>query len=174
MTSQAVPSGDVHHDAAPPPSRARFVAVSAAAATVAATAAYVSGLASVPVWAMFVGWVAFYSRGHSAREGVANLLCLGLGMVIGLGAISAVGAFGPQLGSAALPLVVLVVALLVVSLRGVPVLNNILGYFLGVITMFAAHAEPGISAFMTFGSAGALGGFAAWLARVWQGRIARK
>lgn len=173
MTSQVVTRDDVHPVASTPPSPARFLAVSAAAAAVAGAAAYASGLAAVPVWAMFVGWVAFYTSGHSTREGVANLLCLVLGMVLGLMAIAAVAALAPTLGSAALPLVVVLVALLVVSFRALPVLNSVLSYFLGLITVFAAHAEPGIDAIVTFGAAGALGGLAAWLARLWQGRIAQ-
>jgi hypothetical protein len=174
MTTQAVPPGGTAPNAPLPASRARFFAMSAAAAAVAASAAHASTLITVPVWAMFVGWVAFYTRGHSAREGVANLLCLALGIALGLIASVAVGMLHPSLGSTALPLVVLIVALLVISLRAVPMLNNILSYFLGLITVFAAHAEPGIAAFAELATAGALGGFAAWLASVWQGWIAQR
>jgi Protein of unknown function (DUF1097) len=154
---------------APPPTR--FLAISGAAAIVAAAAAYASTVATIPVWAMFMGWVAFYTRGHSTRAGVANLACLALGIALGLTASLAVGALHPQMGGAALPLVVLLVALLVISLRAVPVLDNVLAYFLGLISVFAAHASPGLEAFAQLTAAAALGGIAAGFARAWQGRI---
>lgn len=33
-----------------------------------------------------------------------------------------------------------------VGLRGLPILNNLLGYFLGLVAWFAAHLEPGTQA----------------------------
>jgi hypothetical protein len=156
---------------ASPASLIRFVAISGAAAVVAAAAAYASTIATVPVWAMFIGWVAFYTRGHSIGAGVANFACLALGIALGLAASFAVGELHPQLGAAALPLVVLVVALLVISLRAVPVIDNVLAYFLGLISVFAAHASASLEAFAQLAAAAALGGLAAWLARAWQDRI---
>ena len=141
---------------------------------VAASAALVTTVIVVPVWAMFVGWVAFDSRGHSAREGLASLLCLAIGIAISLVASVGLGMLRPIFGSAAESIIVLVVTLLVVSLRAVPRLNNIIGYFLGLIGVFASHAEPGFELFAELGTAGALGGVAGWLTRTSQGWIARR
>jgi hypothetical protein len=41
-----------------PTGRLQFLAISAAAAVTAASAAHVSTLIAVPAWAMFMGWVA--------------------------------------------------------------------------------------------------------------------
>lgn len=109
----------------------RFLAFGAAAGVVAAAAAHVSTFAAVPVWAMFMGWIAWFTRGHSARDGLINWICLALGIGIGFGATALLGLLAPVLGNFALPFVVFAVALLVVSTRILPALSNIPGYFLG-------------------------------------------
>ncbi len=42
----------------------------------------------------------------------------------------------------------------VIVTRGLPILNDLLGYFLGLISFFASHLEPAL------GSVAELGGFA--------------
>lgn len=158
--------------AAVPTGKLRFLAISAAAALTAASAAHVTTLIAVPAWAMFMGWVAYYTRGHSGRDGMVNYACLTLGIGLGLIAMIAVGALAPSFSTFALPIVVLVVATLVVSLRAVPVLSNIPAYFLGLVTVFAAHVQPTLYAMAELGLAGAIGSFAAWFASRWQQRLA--
>ena len=148
-----------------------YSAFTLAAAVVAAAASALALVLELPVWAMFVGWVAFYTRGVTARDGVFNLACVGLGVLIGKAAALAIGALGPVVGAMALPLVVLVVALVVVSLRGVPRLNNLLCYFLGLIAFFAIHQPPSLSLFGTLAGAAALGSVAAWTAHALQRRV---
>ncbi len=161
--------------AAPAPSgKLRFLAISAAAAVTAASAAHFSNLIAVPAWAMFMGWVAYYTRGHSGRDGLVNYACLALGICLGFIAVMAVGTLAPSFGTFALPVVVLVVATLVVSLRALPVLSNIPAYFLGLVTVFAAHVQPTLYAVAELGSAGAIGSFAAWFASRWQHRLATR
>lgn len=150
---------------------ARFIAISATAAVVAALAAYLSVLSALPAWAMFMGWVAYYSRGHSARDGARNFACFAIGLVIGVEATVAVAALAPVAGILSLPLVVIAVALVVVSLRAVPEVNNVPAYFMGLITVFAAHLEPTFVANAGLGAAGALGCIAAWAASTLQGRL---
>ena len=150
----------------------RYTAFTAAAAVVAAAASSMALILGLPVWAMFVGWVAFYTRGATARDGGVNLVCVGLGVLIGKGAALAIGALSPMVGAAAaLPSVVLLVALIVVSLRGVPRINNLLCYFLGLIAFFAAHQPPSLALFATLVGAAALGSAAAWLAHALQRRV---
>lgn len=67
-----------------------------------------------------------------------------------------------------MPLVAWVVALIAVSLRAAPAVNNVLAYFLGLVTVFAAHAEPASVAIASLGAAGAIGAVAAWAASVLQ------
>jgi hypothetical protein len=157
-----------------PTGKLKFLVISAAAAVTAASAAHVSTLIAVPPWAMFMGWVAYYTRGHSGRDGLVNYACLALGIGLGLIAVMAVGALAPSFGTFALPVVVLLVATLVVSLRAVPVVSNIPAYFLGLVTVFAAHIQPTVYAMAELGSAGAIGSFAAWFASRWQQRLAAR
>lgn len=152
----------------------RFLAFGAAAGVVAAAAAHISTLAAVPVWAMFMGWIAWFTRGHSARDGLINWLCLVLGIGIGFAATALLGLLAPMFGAFALPLVVFAVALLVVSTRIWPAIGNIPSHFLGVVSVFAAHAAPTLAAFAELGGASAVGAFAAWLASAVQSRIARR
>lgn len=167
MTSQSVAS------ARRTQSPGQFIGFTAAAAVTAATAAFISVIFALPVWAMFIGWVAYYTRGHSARDGLANFICLMLGVAFGMVAASAIAALAPALGVATIGVVVFVVAAIVVSLRVVPVANNILSYFLGLISFFAAHLEPALSALVELGSASAIGCFAGWIANSLQSRLAR-
>ena len=148
-----------------------YSAFTLAAAVVAAAASAVALVLELPVWAMFVGWVAFYTHGVTARDGVFNLVCVSLGVLIGKAAAVAIGALATVVGAMALPLVVLVVALVVVSMRSVPRLNNLLCYFLGLIAFFAIHQPPSLSLFGPLGSAIALGSVAAWAAHALQRRV---
>lgn len=141
-----------------------YLTVTVAAAVTAALAAASALALSLPVWAMFIGWIAFFTRGLTTRSTLENLGCVWLGL--GIGALSALasGALAPVLGvSLALPLVVFVVALVVVSLRGMPVLNNLPSYFLGLVTWFAAHLEPALESVAHLAGATTLGSIAAWV-----------
>ena len=152
----------------------RFNSLTLAAALTAATAATASATLGWPVWAMFVGWVAFFTRGHSAKDALYSYLCLITGLGIGTIAAASVGALLPLIGPAAFGVVVFAVAMLVVSLRAVPPMNNVPAYFLGLITWFAAHAKPTPMAWLGLAAVAALGIFAAWLAHSWQATIMRR
>ncbi|MEL1265108.1 DUF1097 domain-containing protein [Pseudoxanthomonas putridarboris] len=134
------------------------------AALTAAAAAAGSLALSLPVWAMFVGWIAFYTRGLNTRSAFENLACVGLGLAIGALAATAIphaaSVAGPML---ALPAIVFVVALVVVALRGLPILNNLLGYFLGLVTWFAAHMDPSAEGVLQLFGASAIGSTAGWV-----------
>jgi hypothetical protein len=148
-----------------------FNGVTAIAAATAAVASAASLMAGLPVWAMFIGWVAFFSRGHSFREGIANYCGVLAGICFGMGAAMAISALGPMLGKLALPIVVFIVAMMVVSLRAMPIVNNVLAYFLGLIAYFAAHVEPSFEALGRLGEASAIGSFAAWTSLKLQQRL---
>jgi hypothetical protein len=158
----------------PSPFTLQFNVITAAAAIVAAIAATTSASLGWPVWAMFMGWVAFFTRGHSAKEGLFSYLCLAAGVVMGTAAVMAVGALVPQIGPLAFGIVVFAVAMIVVSLRIAGPMNNIPAYFLGLITFFAAHVKPGLIEVLELLAVSALGSLAAWAAHNLQGKIARK
>ncbi len=134
------------------------------AAATASLAASVSVAFALPLWAMFVGWIGFYTRGLDAKGAIENLGCIGLGLMFGMATALTLAALVPLLGKTlALPVVVFLTAVVVVSLRGLPRMNNLLCYFLGLVTWFAAHKEPSISNGLTLFFASAIGVGAGYL-----------
>ncbi|WP_129793978.1 DUF1097 domain-containing protein [Sphingosinicella sp. CPCC 101087] len=150
-----------------------YVALTLSAAIVAAVAANTSVLLTLPPWAMFMGWVAYFTRRPSAREGVQSFVCILLGLGLGALATIAVGALAPSLGGMAFPLVVLAVGTVVIATRGLPVLGNLLAYFIGMITFFAAHLEPELASIARLGGATGLGCVAGWVVQAVEERIRR-
>lgn len=141
-----------------------FITITLVAAVNASFAAAASLALSLPVWAMFVGWIAFFSRGLTTRSTFENLGCVWLGLCIGALAALSISLLAPSLGlGLALPTVVFAVTLIVVALRGLPVLNNLLGYFLGLVAWFAGHLEPSLGGLVLLASASAIGSLAGWI-----------
>jgi len=96
-----------------------------------------------------------------------------LGLALGIGASLAIAALMPKFGVASIPIAVFIVATIVMSLRVVPIANNILSYFLGLIGYFASRQEAALSSFVELGATFALGSFAAWIANAIQSRLIR-
>jgi hypothetical protein len=139
---------------------------------VASSAATLSAVVlEVPVWAMFVGWLAFFTRGLNLRHGLVNLTCVMIGVGLGIGAAHTLAALGPHLGAYAISAVVFVITVVALSLAKVPVINNLLGFFLGLVTYFASHLPPSLGTLVQLGLAAAVGTAAALLAHAWQGRV---
>jgi hypothetical protein len=151
----------------------RFAAFTALAAVTAAAAAHTSVALALPIWAMFIGWVAYFTRGHSFKDGMVNLACVVLGIVFGVIAALAIAVLMPRVGSFSFAIVVFGIATIVVSLRAAPVLNNVLAYFLGLIGFFAAHVEPTLMALAELSAASALGALSAWLSQTAQSKLVR-
>ena len=140
----------------------QFILFTLIAAVVASSAAWGSAALALEVWVMFAGFIAWFTRPTSRRESLSAMVCLWLG--IGLAAIAevATGALMPTLGGLALPTVVFFVAIVIVGLRTTSIVNNMLTWFLGMVTFFAAGWELSPATFLHLGGATALGGFAGW------------
>ncbi|MFL9876087.1 DUF1097 domain-containing protein [Paraburkholderia megapolitana] len=148
----------------PRTSRQGYVLITVVAAVSAAIASATALALSLPVWAMFMGWIAFFSRGLTTRSTVENLGCVWLGISIGTLAATGIGMLAPALGvGVALPIVVFAVAIVVVGIRGMPVMNNLLAYFLGLVTWFASELAPSIENVVHLAAAGAIGSTAGWV-----------
>ncbi|UVC16635.1 DUF1097 domain-containing protein [Mesorhizobium onobrychidis] len=150
-----------------------FLGFGAIAAAVASTAAFTSFHLGIAPWAMFIGWVAYFTRPISAQQGIYTWLCLLSGLALGAGAVLALRGLTPMMGPFALLLVVFVVAMVVVSMRAVRALDNIPAWFLGLIAFFASHAEPSLAAISELAGAGALGSSAGWASQRLQARLAK-
>ena len=140
----------------------QFCLFTITASGVAALAAWGSAALDFEVWVMFTGFIAWFTRSASFRESFSAMICLWLG--IGLASVGYVmaGALMLPLGTLALPLVVFLVAILIVSLRTTSIVNNMLTWFLGMVTFFAADLEISASTFVYLCGASAIGGFAGW------------
>lgn len=148
----------------------KFVGLTLIAATIAALAATMSAGIGWPVWAMFIGWVAYFTGGHSPLGALRSYICVAIGLALGTVAALSVGTLMPWLDFLAFGVVVFFVAILVVSLRAAPLLNNIPAYFLGLITFFAAHVPPSMMAFTELAAVSGLGAFAALVAHKLQAK----
>lgn len=140
-------------------------------ATVAATICAL--VLDVPVWAMFVGWISYFTRGINLRQGLINLACVFIGLGLGVAAGAATHALAPNFGAATLTIVVFVVSVVVLSLRHLPMFNNLPSFFLGLVAFFASHQPPSWSAFADLGLAATVGTTAACIAVVLQRRALR-
>lgn len=144
-----------------------FVMMTLVAACTAAIASALSLAFSLPVWAMFIGWIAFFTRIQATRTALENLGTVLIGMLIGAAAASVIPQIAPIVGpSFALPAVVFFVALAVVALRGLPMMNNLLGYFLGLVAWFAAHLEPSLDNIAHLFGASMIGSTAGWVSHI--------
>ncbi|MBB4840909.1 hypothetical protein HNP52_004006 [Sphingomonas kyeonggiensis] len=134
------------------------------ASAAAALASAGSLVLALPVWAMFIGLIAFYTRVLDTRSAIENLACTGIGLATGVVASVALAHVGLSTGiMIALPAVVFAVAILVVSLRGLPMLNNVPAYFLGLVAWFAGHLEPSLESVAELFGANAIGVIAGWV-----------
>lgn len=144
----------------------------------ASLAATVSAQINVPVWATFMGWIAFFTRGMTARDGAINLACLLIGLIIGITAGLAGGALTPYLGAWTMTVLVLIATFMLLSLGLLPVINNVLGFFLGLVCYFASHLPPTLDTFVELGMALTLGVAGALLASLsqkrWSGQKANR
>lgn len=151
----------------------QFVLYTVIAAAVASLAAWSSEALALEVWIMFAGFIAWFTRPTSLRDGLYSIICLWLGMALGALSYVATAALMPSLGALGLPLVVFVLAIVIVGLRTTSVVNNMLAWFLGMVTFFAADMEVSLEPLLELGSASAIGGFAGWacqaLNRRWAG-----
>lgn len=138
---------------------------------VTAGAASAALLIEAPIWAMFIGWIAYFTRGLDLRNGFVNFGCVVIGLVLGVAAASIVESLGGPPDVIEMAAVVFGVALLVLSLRFLPVFNNLLGFFLGLVTWFAAHQPASLRVFGTLAMAAAIGSISGWFAHSLQKRL---
>ena len=131
------------------------------AAVVAGLAATLSASLGWPVWAMFVGWVAFTTGRKDVAGAIATYLCLLLGMGLGMSATMLISILSSQLGFYAFGVIAFLITIVVLPLRAAPGLNNPAACFLGLIACFAARLPPTFASLGQLALVGALGSLAA-------------
>ena len=150
----------------------RFTGVTLVASLSASIAAVATAALGWPVWAMFIGWVAFATGQKTATGASQSYLCVVAGIAIGNLAAIGLSQLAPIMSFYSLAPVVFTVALVVLTLRAAPFVNVIPAYWLGLIAFFAAHSPPNIYAFVVMSTVCALGVAVAFAVHVAQSKIA--
>lgn len=171
--TQETTHADTHGAAGSGNGAGLYLIFTVTAAFVAAAAAGLSLVLAIAPWAMFMGWIAYFTRRPSAAEGLRTYICLAIGLCLGAISTLMVALLAPMLGTLALPAVVLITGSVVIATRGLPLLNNLLGYFIGLVTFFAAHLEPALSTLAELAAATGLGSVAGWGAHTIESRARR-
>lgn len=142
--------------------RAKFILWTVIASIVAAIAAWFSATLGLEVWVMFAGFIAWFTRPTTLANSLLAVLCLWLGLAIGAASGVLMGVLIPSLGQLALPLVVFIVAIVIVGLRTHKIAGNMLTWFLGMVTWFAADFDITSASFIHLIGATAIGGLAGY------------
>lgn len=131
---------------------------------VAAISSVIVARLGIPVWVMFIGWIAFVAGGMSAKTAAPAFVCALLGVIFGfVGAwiIGSAGGLGPDIS---LLLGVFVIVSVAVAAQGLRFANLVVCYFIGMTTFFASGLAPDASTGLLLGSgllAGVLSGLIA-------------
>lgn len=165
-----IPPGQTSHTT--PSSRSTFIRFTLIAGVIAAIAAFLSEAFGLHAWAMFVGWVAWFTRPASPTLGLQSMVSLWAGMLLATGGHFIVAFLTPAIGAAALPAAVFVLACVAVGMRTTPVLNNMLAWFLGLIAFFALHADDVLTGLLTLIAASIIGAAAGYACQRLQQRFA--
>ncbi|MFK0274829.1 DUF1097 domain-containing protein [Ensifer sp. NPDC090286] len=171
--TQETTHAETHGSAGSGSSTGLYLIFTVTAAFVAAMASGLSLVLAIAPWAMFMGWIAYFTRKPSPAEGLRTYVCVVIGLSLGAISTLAVALLAPMLGALALPAVVFVTGSVVIVTRGLPWLNNLLGYFIGLVTFFAAHLEPTLATLSELAGATGLGSLAGWVAQIIESRTRR-
>ena len=128
-----------------------------------AGAAALCALAGQPPWAALAGWMAYYTRGSTLRDGAYNLACAVTGLGLAIVAQTVEAGMQPSLGIYALPLALLFAVGSIYLLKLMTGVDNIPSYFIGLLVMFASQLEPSLDSYLTLTAAITSGAFAAAL-----------
>ena len=146
----------------------------AVVALVAAVSSVICARLQIPVWSMFIGWIAFVAGGMSSKTAPPTFVCAILGVLLGfLGAFIIGNATAALGGDLALLIGVFVIVFAALLAQGMPFANLVICYFIGMTTFFASNLPPQMSTLLVLGS-GLLAGVVSGLVAVTiSGRITR-
>ncbi|SDZ89670.1 DUF1097 domain-containing protein [Microbulbifer marinus] len=120
-------------------------------------------LAGLPVWIALAGWVSYYSRGSSLRDGAYNLACLVTGLGIGIVSQAAAVKWHPDLGMLAMPAALVFAAASVWLMNVVTGVNNFRSYLIGIAVVIVAGMDTSLDSYLMLTAAVTLGAFVAAL-----------
>jgi len=144
---------------------------SLATAIIAASAAAAAAALGLPVWGMFLGWVSALAGGQTLREVFFGYVCFVAGIGIGAVGILIVGRLEPAIGSLSFGVAVLCMGTVIVSMRKAPHFNVVPNFILGVLGIFALHAERIGAGALRLAAPALIGAIGVWLAYRLQARL---
>lgn len=151
------------------------VLASALTALVAAISSVLCAHIGIPVWVMFIGWIAFVAGGMSVNSAPASFICAIVGVLLGfLGAAIIGGGAAALGGDLALLLAVFVIVFAALLAQHVPMLNLVVCYFIGMTTFFASGLAPGGATLATLGGGLLLGVASGVVALILSGMLTRR
>jgi hypothetical protein len=116
----------------------------AVVALVAAISSVICARLGVPVWTMFIGWIAFVAGGMTLKTAAPTYVSAILGVILGfIGAyIISSGASGGVGSDLALLVGVFVIVFSALLAQRLPFANLVVGYFIGMTAFFASGLPP--------------------------------
>lgn len=134
-------------------------------ALVAAVSSVICARLSIPVWSMFIGWIAFVAGGMSARTAAPTYVCAILGLLLGFVGAAIIGGGAASMGAdVALLVGVFVIVFAALLAQFIPFASLVVCYFIGMTTFFASGLPPVAETAIVLGSgllAGVLSGLLA-------------
>jgi hypothetical protein len=143
-------------------------------AIIAATAAATSAAFGLPVWGMFLGWVCALAGGQTLKEVFFSYVCFAAGIGIGAVGTLIVGRLEPAIGPLSSGVAVLCMATVIVSMRKAPRFNLVPNFILGVLGIFALHAERIGAGALQLAEPALIGAIGVWLAYRLQARLSAR
>jgi len=125
----------------------------AVTALVAAISSVICARLEIPVWVMFIGWIAFVAGGMSPRTAAPTFVCAILGVILGFIGASIISNGAAGLGAdVALLLGVFVIVFAALLAQFIPFASLVVCYFIGMTTFFASGLPPALPTGVVLGS----------------------
>ncbi len=118
----------------------------AVVALIAAVSSVICSHLDIPVWTMFIGWIAFVAGGMTLKSAAPSYVSTLLGVALGFIGAIIISKSAAILGSdIALLLGVFVIVFAALLSQGMPFANLVVCYFIGMTTFFASGLAPALS-----------------------------
>lgn len=118
----------------------------AVTALVAAISSVICARLEIPVWVMFIGWIAFVAGGMNSKTAVPAYVSAILGVILGFIGTLIISNGAAGIGAdLALLVGVFVIVFAALLAQWLPFANLVVCYFVGMTTFFASGLPPGLS-----------------------------
>lgn len=112
-------------------------------ALIAAISSVICARLGVPVWTMFIGWIAFVAGGMTSKTAAPTYVSAILGVLLGFIGTFIISTGGSSVGTdLALLVGVFVIVFSALLAQHLPFANLVVGYFIGMTTFFASGLPP--------------------------------